>query len=326
MTAGCVDGLRGSDTDESSADDNSPRPSGQTPEANSAGPRWESGPSLPEQRTELTAASLDGRLYVVGGVLPETAGRDVVAADSVYVYGPETGVWETTASMPEAVHHVAIAAPTDNIVVVGGHAGWFEPVDSVWRFDGDTWASLTSLPTPRGALTASVIDGRIYAVGGTTSEKPVATLTMYDPDTDSWTRREPMPTSREHLASAVVAGRLHVIGGRDETGNQDTHEVYDPERDSWTTAAPIPTPRSGHEVTELDGRLYALGGESASRTFDETEVYDPETNGWSSLDPMPTGRHGLGACRLAGDIFTVAGGPRPGFTYSNVLEVLRFDG
>jgi hypothetical protein len=36
---------------------------------------------------------------------------------------------------------------------------------------------------------------------------------------------------------------------------------------------------------------------------------------------MPTARHGLGAAPVRDQIFVVAGGPRPGATYSAVNEV-----
>jgi hypothetical protein len=37
---------------------------------------------------------------------------------------------------------------------------------------------------------------------------------------------------------------------------------------------------------------------------------------------MPTARHGLAVAAVGDDIFTVAGGPQPGLTVSDVNEVL----
>ena len=60
------------------------------------------------------------------------------------------------------------------------------------------------------------------------------------------------------------------------------------------------------------------------RTFDDAEAYDPATNSWSVLPPMPIARHGLGAASVGGAMHVISGGPRPGFTYSDVNQVLTF--
>jgi N-acetylneuraminic acid mutarotase len=133
-----------------------------------------------------------------------------------------------------------------------------------------------------------------------------------------------MPTPRDHLAGAVLDGLVHVIGGRSPAlgGTATTHEVYDPADDAWTSAAPLPTGRSGIGAAVLAGRIHVLGGE-ASRTFEQNEAYDPATDGWLSFAPLPTPRHGLGVVAVGDAIYVLAGGPRPGDSRSNIVEVFR---
>lgn len=80
------------------------------------------------------------------------------------------------------------------------------------------------MPTARYGLSTSVVDGRIYAIGGTgttnglhAEAEPsmfVATAEMYDPETDRWTQKADMPTPRLHVCTSVVDGKIYAIGGR----------------------------------------------------------------------------------------------------------------
>src|SRR5712692_10441997 len=79
--------------------------------------------------------------------------------------------------MPEGLHHPGLAAIGNKLYVVGGFLiarptggglpAWV-PTNSVWIFDLATsaWAKGAPLPTPRGALTATAVGTKIYAIGG----------------------------------------------------------------------------------------------------------------------------------------------------------------
>jgi N-acetylneuraminic acid mutarotase len=185
---------------------------------------------------------------------------------------------------------------------------------------------LAPLPTPRGALAAAQLDGRIHAVGGVgLNGKNTSAHESYDPATNRWTSRAPLPTSaRDHLAAAAVDGRLYAIGGRingDYNRNLTANEAYDPAADRWEERAPLPTARSGIAAAVLDGRIFVVGGEARSGTFSEVESYDPKTNSWSSYAPMPTARHGLGAAVADGKLYVISGGPKPGVSRSAANEI-----
>lgn len=285
---------------------------------------WNVGPPMPDERTEVKAAALGDRLYVVGGIIPENVDdSEPPLTNEVAVYDPTTEEWEYTEPMPEALHHVSIVSTDEQIYVLGGFEDDFEAVDSVWLFDGEEWESGAPLPTSRGALTAEIINDRIYVAGGVNGDNALTTLEVYDPETDEWEAQTSMPTPREHLASGVVDEKLYVIAGRVGFDNTAANEVYDPETDAWGEEPPISTARSGHDATTVDDRIYIFGGESPERTFDETELYYPAAEAWETLEPMPTPRHGLGTASIAGDIYTVSGGPEPGFTFSSALEILE---
>ena len=77
-----------------------------------------------------------------------------------------------------------------------------------------TWTQMADMPTPRASLGSAVVDGKIYAIGG--SDKDFSTTVMavverYDPATDTWTTVESMPTARLHLTCSVVNGKAREL-------------------------------------------------------------------------------------------------------------------
>jgi len=79
----------------------------------------------------------------------------------------------------------------------------------------DTWTTKADMPTARWGLSTSVVNGKIYAIGGQyeTYFSAFSTVEVYDPATDTWSRAASMPTERVGLATSVVNGRIYAIGG-----------------------------------------------------------------------------------------------------------------
>ena len=75
------------------------------------------------------------------------------------------------------------------------------------------WTEKTPMPTARTFLYASVVEGKIYAIGGakSTSQYPLSTVEVYDPVTDTWdTTITPMPTARWSPSSAHTETGVHL--------------------------------------------------------------------------------------------------------------------
>ena len=80
-----------------------------------------------------------------------------------------------------------------------------------------TWTQKADMPTARWHLSTSVVDGKIYAIGGVGSFKKVE---EYDPATDTWTEKADMPTRRIFIATSVVDGKIYAIGGETFRGGE----------------------------------------------------------------------------------------------------------
>lgn len=282
---------------------------------------WVTQAPMPTARTENSAVALGGLVYLAGGF-----GVGGGPAPELFVYDPKFNRWETMGNLPRAVNHTGMAAVDGLLYLVGGFGeNSFSAIDFLQIFDPATGSFDMGppLPTPRGALAVTVLDGRIHAIGGLDAQgRDVGTHEVFDPSEGSWSTRAPMPTARDHHGAAAAGGLIYVAAGRVGNVNLSTLEVYDPVADAWSPGPPVPTARSGVAVLTLDEKVYVFGGESLTGggTFDEAERFDPATNGWDRLTPMPTARHGLGAGAVDGLIYVLGGGPNPGLTFSAVNE------
>ena len=278
---------------------------------------WSRLADMPTPRSEVAAARVHGKIYVIGGF-----GAGATANE---VYDIETNTWSVMAPVPEGVDHAAAVIIAEQVHLIGGFNGRWAPQSHVWAYDpeSDTWSHRADLPTARGALGAAVIEGNIYAVGGVGTNGNVGTLEVYDPERDAWETLTPMPTPRDHIAVAAAGGKLYVAGGRlgSFARNLPNHDVYDPTSGTWQAAADLPTPRSGNSAASINAQTYVFGGEAVAGTFDENERFTPLTGVWESLPPLPTARHGLAAVAVGNRIYVLAGGQTPGGSASGLNEV-----
>jgi N-acetylneuraminic acid mutarotase len=281
--------------------------------------RWSSLKPIPQGEEEVIGTAAGGKLYVLGGLgaFPGWEPKQML-----WVYDPAANEWTRLPPIPEGIHHAGFAAVGPKLYAVGGFTiarpaggglpAWV-PSNSLWIFDttARAWARGAPLPTPRGALTATAVGTKIYAIGGARNPSystpelrptvPVENLAInevYDTATNTWATARPMLTARNHHGAALIEGKIHVVAGRvgstfiaGLSTNVNTHEVYDVARDTWASVLGVPTPRSGVGVAVLNGRLHVLGGEAYLNelvgTYKTHEAYDPKTNSWERLPPMP---------------------------------------
>jgi N-acetylneuraminic acid mutarotase len=284
------------------------------------------------KRTEVAAATVGGKIYLVGGFEEPSISNVVNLSITPVVeeYDASTDKWSSKASMPVGLHHVGVGVVGGRLYVIGGYKqsglSVWGPVATLYAYDPavNAWTELAAMPTARGALSVSVHEGNLYAIGGFDGKGNSAAVEVYDPAKNVWSTRASLPTPRDHLATATAAGKVYAIGGRvkgDYHRNLSVTEVYDPGSDKWTKAPDLPTARSGITAAEIGGRVYVFGGEGANGTFHENEAYDPAREAWQVMAPMPTARHGLGSGVIDGHIHLISGGPTPGGSFSNLNEV-----
>lgn len=276
---------------------------------------WTKKADMPTPRWGLSTSAVAGRIYAMGGF-----GRGNVLVRTVEAYDPQTDTWVEKADIPTPRFLPATSVVDGKIYVIGGGNPAIRSqlgLPTVEEYDPatDTWTKKADMPTPRHGLSASVLNGKIYAISGFDGTN-MATVEEYDPASDTWTKKADLPTLRSHLATQVVNGKIYAIGGWDRREGMDTVfssvAVYDPAADTWTKKADMPTSRWSPASGVVNGKIYVVGGTVVTGARDRhnlktVEVYDPETDTWAQGVDMPTARGWLSASLVDGRLYAVGG-------------------
>jgi hypothetical protein len=179
------------------------------------------------------------------------------------------------------------------------------------------------MPVAREAST-SVVDGKIYAIGGYRNGVEVSRVEEYDPATDTWTRKTDMPTARDLVSTSVVNGKIYAIGGQSEKTwpTFSTVEEYDPATDTWTRKADMPAPRA-LSTTVVDNKIYGFGGRARRGGAPLSTVfqYDPATDTWTAKGDMPINNAGMDTSAVGGKIYVI-GGSSVLYPFNSVLSTV----
>jgi N-acetylneuraminic acid mutarotase len=278
---------------------------------------WTAKADMPSARLGLATAVVNGKIYAIGG-----SGAMAV----VEQYNPGANTWTEKADMPTARAYLAASAVNGIIYAIGGGASSDsrrEPLSTVEAYDpvADTWTKKADMPTPRNGLATSVVDGKIYAIGGWNGSSIISTVEVYDPATDTWTRKANMLTARSYFAASAVNGKIYAIGGWTGIARISTVEEYDPATDTWTKKADMPTAREILSSSAANGKIYAIGGYLPSFVSAATvEQYDPATDTWTKKADMPTARGWQASSAVNGMIYVIGGG-----TPANLAVVEAYD-
>jgi len=92
--------------------------------------QWRSETPMPTPRTLVTACTVNGRVYVIGGVGPEGAGVAVESLDTA------TGEWRAEPSLPDDRWQSSAVSASEAIFAIGGNS------------NGGQLATVVTLPTP----------------------------------------------------------------------------------------------------------------------------------------------------------------------------------
>ena len=287
---------------------------------------WTRKPDMPTPRRRHNTRVLDGKIYAIGG--QDSDGNPFSAME---VYDPSTDTWTRKADIPTLRHNFSISVVDGRIYVIGGSIpvdNEFRPLSTVEAYDPatDTCTRKSDMPTPRGFLSTSLVNGKIYAIGGWDGINPISTVEAYGPQTDIWTRKVDMPTPRSDLTTHVVNEKIYAIRGWD--GNQwiPTVEAYAPQTDIWTRKTPKPTVSGNfwpldRSTTVVNAEIYVIGGLTTVGSLVSTsvvEAYDPETDTWTRKADLLVPRHDFATGFVEGQIYVMGG--NDGRTNPSVVE------
>jgi N-acetylneuraminic acid mutarotase len=271
--------------------------------------QWITFESMPTARAGIGVAVVNGKIYAIGGSYNSLGETEE--------YDPATNTWTKKTSMPTPRMWVGIAVVENKIYVIGGDSGNWEVgiaptnVNEVYDPATDTWETRASMPTKRMAVSANVVDGKIYVIGGG-QRAPNTNFDLnevYDTETDTWATKTPIPTGVEHHTSTVVDNKIYVIGG---AVGVTLNQIYDTETDTWSNGAPLPKGVDAAAAAVTTGvfapkRIYVIGGKQNLDAVNFNQIYDPETDTWTTGTAMPTARYGLGVAVINDTLYAIGG-------------------
>jgi hypothetical protein len=249
------------------------------------------GAALPVAISSFGGAVNDGWLYVYSGHTgrAHAHSRENLSKSFVRLNLADPAKWEEL-PMETPLQGMALVSSGGKVYRIGGlnarnakkEDADLHSVDEFARFDPatGTWTKLPSLPAGRSSHDATVIDGKIYVVGGwnlsgeSSSGEWQNDALVYNTaaedsgdtaagDNGKWIKISEPPFQRRALAVAAWNGRLWALGGMDEYADikRDVFS-YDPQSDTWSKAAELPgDDMQGFGVSAwgLDSGLYASG-------------------------------------------------------------------
>ena len=232
-----------------------------------AADKWSEKANLPTPSRSLSASSVGGKIYAIGG----WGGRDLGILGTVAEYNPVSDTWTQKADMLTSRQGFSSSVVNGKIYAIGGisHPKVFSTVE-MYDPETDEWTKKADMPTARFGLSAISVNGKIYAIGGSNSDGDLSIVEMYDPTADIWVRKAEMPTPRSNFTACVVNGEIYVPGGTviiepRQPGIWETVskvEVYLPANEKWIKGIDLPAPRGYVVGGAVNGKIYVIGGTS----------------------------------------------------------------
>ncbi len=252
---------------------------------------WSVKTSMPTARSSFAIAVYQNKIYCIGGIIGEIDNPEPTGLTEVY--DPNTDSWETKRSMSSARSDLSANVVNNAIYLIGGKQ--YQGVDldfrevnlnEVYFPDNDSWIEKSPMFISVFGYTSSVIDGKIFIIGGSRQFQETETgisvqfNQMYNPKIDAWRNLAGIPTEKSYAGSGLTKGvtapvMLYCIGGIDQGGFSDINYAYNIKQNNWTIATPIPTARAYLGLVEVNDIIYAIGGFDGNKWLGTNEVYKP---------------------------------------------------
>ncbi|XP_013178099.1 PREDICTED: kelch-like ECH-associated protein 1 isoform X2 [Papilio xuthus] len=181
------------------------------------------------------------------------------------------------------------------------------------------WRPCSPMATPRHRVGVAVMDGLLYAVGGSAGSEYHKSVECYDPESDTWTQVAAMGSARLGVGVAVVNRLLYAVGGFDGARRVRSVECYHPENNRWSDVAPMHVARSGAGVAALNQYIYVVGGYDGAQQLASVERYDTERDVWECVAPVHVARSALSLTVLDNKLYAMGG--YDGTSFLDIVEV-----
>ncbi len=148
---------------------------------------WTTKASIPTAVYGYASATINGKVYIIGGSNNPTSSQNGALINANQVYDPQTDNWSLAANLPTLATYGAAAATEDYMVpsrlyLVGGYL-WdtFSSKTQIYNPSNNSWTEGPSLPSPEAHLGLAVVNDILYAIGGFDGQNWLDTNSQYKP-------------------------------------------------------------------------------------------------------------------------------------------------
>lgn len=241
--------------------------------------KWEELPAgMKLQGLALVAHK--SKVIRVGGMAPQNKPGDPsdnVSTATVQSFDPKANEWTDLPPLPAARSSHDAVVVDDTLVVVGGWNMKGKGKGSEWADTAftlnlaDPKAGWQTIPQPfvRRALTAAVLDGKVYVLGGLMKDGDASVgVDILDVKTGKWATGPEYPKVGMNgfsAAAAVVNGELYL--------NPADGVVYKLTGEKWTEVTKVTQPRFVHRAVPAgDNQLLILAGAARGGSRADSEL------------------------------------------------------
>ncbi|MDP4181671.1 MAG: S8 family serine peptidase [Bacillota bacterium] len=185
---------------------------------------WTQEAAMPEGISEHKAVSLNGCLYVVGGM--RNTGTDSNGynindySSNVYKYDPVSNRWSTVAPLTIPRINHSLVTVNGKIYVIGG-SNANGVIDSIQQYDPmtNTWTDKKPMPQKYCQFSTAVVNDKIYIMGGSDFAKDLNAVQVYDPATETWTVKQSLPINMARNCSVFTGNKIYCMGSMVDKGD-----------------------------------------------------------------------------------------------------------
>lgn len=293
---------------------------------------WRAVARMPVSNHDLTAAVLNNRFYVSGGLTAEWGfPAHSRAFDELWELSPRKWTWRVAAKLGRERIYCATAAFDGKVWVIGGDVmepdGSRHAVRTVELYDPRT-GDVIAGPEPQIAWPMPLAltgGGRLYVMGNSQGQyDQPGMMESIGAGESAWRREPDGPAGMGPLAGAALDGKLYLAVPK--TGLA----AFDARSRRWDAIESPSKPRSC-QMAAYRGEIWMMGGRDVADGA-QTIIFNPKSRTWRNGPPFPRPLSWGAAAELNGELVVTGGaterrgteqGPERIWVYSDATYVLR---
>jgi hypothetical protein len=268
---------------------------------------WREVARMPASNHDLTAAVLNDRFYIAGGLTGDWGfPARSHAFDELWELHPRTWQWRVAARLARQRIYCATAAFAGKVWIIGGDViepdGTRYAVTTIELYDPRTGklepgvASTQARPMPL-ALAAN---GRLYVMGNPRGQfDNPGLMESIGAGENVWRREPDGPAGMGPLSGTTLDGKLYVVVPKTSLA------VFDAKAGRWEMINAPAVPRSC-QMAAYRGEIWMMGGRDIT-DLSQTLIFNPRTRAWRHGPSLPKPLS-WGAAEVVGNRLIVTGG------------------